>query len=159
MAAASPRRSPRTVPHKRRQGRVHALSLVYAFDQKHFHDDERLDIEDEPADLSNHARQTGRELFNNFRQERSAVDAIIDKRLTNWTLGRMAVIDRSLLRLGTYELLFCGEVPVKVIINEYIELAKIYGSDGKTAKLINGVLDRVAKDHRRGQPIGEGAPS
>jgi N utilization substance protein B len=82
--------------------------------------------------------------------ERPAVDATIDKRLQNWTLARMAVLDRSILRLGCYELLYRADTPTRVIINEWIELAKSYGSEGRTAGLVNGVLDRIAKDHRSG---------
>ena len=59
----------------------------------------------------------------------------------------MAVLDRSILRLGCYELIYCPDVPPKVVINEYIEIAKQYGSDVKTGKLVNGVLDRIAKEH------------
>lgn len=150
----SPTQSPsssraQAAARKRRQGRVYALSLAYAWDQKHLQDDERLAIEGEPEDCNDAARRAGEEIFAGLVRERAAVDAIIDQRLTNWTLGRMAVLDRSILRLGCYELLYCENVPPKVAINEYIEIAKIFGSDGKTAKLVNGVLDRISKDHRR----------
>ena len=133
----------------RRQGRVHALCLLYAFDQKHYVDDELLVVADEVHQMDAEAIALGAKVFAGLLVERAAVDAIVDERLTNWTLGRMAVLDRSILRLGCYELLYCADVPPKVVINEYIEIAKQYGSDGKTAKLVNGVLDRIAKDHRR----------
>ncbi|TVR44381.1 MAG: transcription antitermination factor NusB [Planctomycetota bacterium] len=147
-APPSPRRRQPT-QQLRRQGRAHALALAYAFDQKHYQDDERLAVEGEGGELSAEAREHGRGIFNGLVIERTAVDAIVDGCLTNWTLGRMAVLDRSILRLGCYELLYCLDVPPKVVINEYIELAKVYGSDGKTAKLVNGVLDRIAKQHRQ----------
>lgn len=147
--------SSRSVRHRghgamqaRRQGRVYALCLTYAFDQKHYLDDEHLVIEGEPDALDEAARQHGAAIFSGLVKEQAAVDALVDQRLTNWTLGRMAVLDRSILRLGCYELIYCPDVPPKVVINEYIEIAKLYGSDGKTAKLVNGVLDRIAKDHR-----------
>jgi N utilization substance protein B len=131
----------------RRQGRVHALSLAYAYDQKHYLDDESLAISSEAASLADGAVELGEKVFHGLREERAAVDAIVDKCLTNWTLGRMAVLDRSILRLGCYELIYCPDVPPKVVINEYIEIAKQYGSDVKTGKLVNGVLDRIAKEH------------
>ena len=98
--------------------------------------------------LSDAAVTLARELYNGCRVERAAVDAVIDKRLHNWTLQRLAVVDRSILRIGAYELLYRSDVPPKVAINEAIELAKRFGSDAKTAKLVNGVLDKIARDHR-----------
>ncbi|TVR09021.1 MAG: transcription antitermination factor NusB [Planctomycetota bacterium] len=149
-SAASPSSSrSHAAARKRRQARVYALSLAYAWDQKHHQDDDLLAVEGEPEECNDSARRAGGAIFTGLTQERPAVDAIIDQCLTNWTLGRMAVLDRSILRLGCYELLYCPNVPPKVAINEYIEIAKIYGSDGRTAKLVNGVLDRIAKDHRR----------
>ncbi len=92
------------------------------------------------------------------------MDAAVDQRLENWTIQRLAVLDRALLRLGAYELLFCADTPPKVTINEYIELAKRYGSEAKTAKLVNGVLDKIAREHRpsevaRREPPPAVAPS
>ena len=83
-----------------------------------------------------------------FIKERPAIDAAVDKRLDNWTIHRLAVADRALLRLGSYEIMYCAETPPKVVINEYIELAKLYGSDIKTSKLVNAVLDKLAKEQR-----------
>ncbi|MFH1359821.1 MAG: transcription antitermination factor NusB [Candidatus Omnitrophota bacterium] len=72
----------------------------------------------------------------------------IDQKLsvyaTNWELKRMAIIDRNILRLGIFELLFTQDIPPKVAINEAIELAKKYG-DLDSSKFINGVLDKIHK--------------
>jgi N utilization substance protein B len=87
-------------------------------------------------------------LFQGVVAERLEVDKAIGARLANWTIGRLAVVDRALLRLGTYEIMCIQETPPKVVINEYIELAKLYGSEVKTARLVNGVLDRIAREHR-----------
>jgi len=92
-----------------------------------------------------------RELFAGLGAERTAVDAEVDKRLDNWTIHRLAVVDRAILRLGTYEIIYNKDTPPKVALNEYIELAKRYGSEAKTAKLVNGVLDRIARHHRPGE--------
>jgi N utilization substance protein B len=134
---------------ERRQARIWALRLTYAFDVKHGEDDGALAVADE-IELSTDLEKVGQELFDGYLAERPAVDATIDKRLQNWTLARMAVLDRSILRLGCYELLYRADTPTRVIINEWIELAKSYGSEGRTAGLVNGVLDRIAKDHRSG---------
>ena len=64
----------------------------------------------------------------------------------NWRLDRMAAIDRNILRLGAYEVLFCPEVPAKVAINEALELAKRY-STSQSSRFVNGILDRVLQLH------------
>jgi N utilization substance protein B len=91
------------------------------------------------------------ELVEGVRAQRVALDAAIDQRLENWTVGRLAATDRAILRLGAYEILYRAETPPRVAIYESVELAKQYGSDGKTARLVNGVLDRLARDHRPGE--------
>ena len=73
------------------------------------------------------------------------IDSVITKYATNWELGRMAVIDRNVLRLGTYELIYSGDIPPKVAINEAIDIAKKYG-DKDSGKFVNGVLDKISKE-------------
>jgi len=73
----------------------------------------------------------------------------IDKRITtastNWRLERMSRVDRNLLRLGTWELMFKPDVPRAVVIDEAVELAKSFGTD-ESSGFVNGVLDRIAND-------------
>ncbi len=73
-----------------------------------------------------------------------AIDQVITKHATNWQLKRMAIIDRNILRLGVYELLFAPDIPPKVTINEAVELAKKYG-DIESSKFVNGILDKIHK--------------
>lgn len=150
----------------RTRARVLALQMVYSFEQNRYQSGVNLVPEDDIAGLEPEGRAFALALFDGFSTQRPAVDAAIDKRLENWTLGRLAVIDRALMRLGAYELLYTPDTPPKVAINEYIELAKQYGTEAKTARLVNGVLDRIARDHRadevgpRTDPKGQrpGAP-
>ena len=72
------------------------------------------------------------------------LDDIIQNASKNWRLDRMSRVDRNILRLATYELRHCDNVPVKVIINEAVELAKRFGT-GESAAFVNGVLDRIAQ--------------
>jgi N utilization substance protein B len=72
------------------------------------------------------------------------IDEIISKYADNWQISRMAVIDRNIIRLATYEMLFIEDIPPKVSINEAIELAKKYG-DLESNKFVNGVLDKIKK--------------
>jgi len=71
------------------------------------------------------------------------IDEIIVKYLVNWELKRISAVDRNLLRLALYEILFRPDIPEAVSINEALELAKKYGSSGESVAFINGLLDRV----------------
>jgi N utilization substance protein B len=76
---------------------------------------------------------------------RAEVDALITRFAPNWPLDAMTYIDRSILRLGTYELKFSEAVPSKVAINEAIELAKGFGGEA-SGRFVNGVLGAIYKD-------------
>ena len=76
------------------------------------------------------------------------IDSVITKYAKNWQLKRMATIDRNILRISTFELLFAEEVPPKVSINEAIEMAKKYG-DKDSGKFVNGVLDKINKTEQK----------
>lgn len=75
---------------------------------------------------------------------RQQIDELLAKLATNWTLPRMPVVDRNVLRLGAYEIMF-GDTPGRVAVNESIVLAKRYG-DKNSPRFVNGVLDRLLKD-------------
>jgi len=72
------------------------------------------------------------------------IDKCITKYTDNWRIERMAVIDRNIIRMATYELLFVTDIPPKVSINEAVELAKKYGDD-ESGRFVNGVLDKINK--------------
>lgn len=76
---------------------------------------------------------------------RQSIDQIIESRLKNWKISRIPPVDRNLLRLGIYELLYHLETPSSVIINEIIDLSKEFGSKN-TSSYINGILDQVSKE-------------
>ncbi len=73
------------------------------------------------------------------------IDNYISKHLRNWTISRIAIIDKSILRLAIYELIYEAQTPMKVIINEAVEIAKKYGTKDSFT-FINAVLDAIAKE-------------
>jgi N utilization substance protein B len=83
------------------------------------------------------------------------IDDLISGVAENWRLDRMAAIDRNILRLGAYEMLFCPEVPVKVAINESLELAKRY-STAQSSRFVNGILDRLQVGDSKDRETGSG---
>lgn len=93
-------------------------------------------------------------LVNNITEKRKTLDDIIEKAAPDWPINRISIVDRNILRIGLYELLFSDrtEVPPKVAINEAIELAKTFGGEN-SGKFVNGVLGAVYKE--MGEPQKE----
>jgi transcription antitermination protein NusB len=89
------------------------------------------------------------DLLGGVRQHRQEIDSLLESTAQNWTLNRMPVTDRNILRLGAYEILYT-ETPDRVAINEAIELAKRYGTE-HSAQFVNGMLDRLM--HARPQHL------
>lgn len=83
-------------------------------------------------------------LLDGIEKNIDVIDEKITQYATNWQIKRMAVIDRNILRLGVYEILFTSDIPPKVTINEAVELAKKYG-DPESSKFVNGILDKIHK--------------
>ena len=81
-------------------------------------------------------------LFDGAVERAEEIDRGITEAAQNWRLARMTGVDRNVLRLGTYELLFSPQTPAGVVLNEAIELARRYGSANSPA-FVNGVLDRI----------------
>jgi N utilization substance protein B len=88
----------------------------------------------------------GRSLLAGVRKHREEIDKLLVERADNWTMERMAVTDRNILRLGAFEMLY-GGTPDRVAINEAVELAKRYGAK-QSPHFVNGVLDRFMHKER-----------
>ncbi len=130
----------------RRTGRAFALQLLYARDGDPATDlsgaainwasEFELEI-DEPA------QAFARGLVDAAVTRGSEIDELIASSSKNWRIERMSRVDRNILRLGACELLAFRDVPVKVVINEAVELAKRFGT-AESSAFVNGVLDRIA---------------
>jgi N utilization substance protein B len=141
------------VTGKRTKARERALQALYQIDVSASDIDETLARfwrSFEPAERE--VQALAELLVRGVHRERPAIDERIEAASTNWRVDRMARVDRNALRLAVFELLH-GDAPVKVIINEAIELGKKYGSESSGA-FVNGVLDRIAgalpSDRREG---------
>jgi N utilization substance protein B len=84
--------------------------------------------------------QFARDLLAGVRRNRGELDRLLTERADNWSLDRMAVTDRNVLRLGAYEILY-SDTPQRVAINEAVELAKRFGAR-QSPQFVNGILDR-----------------
>jgi N utilization substance protein B len=85
-----------------------------------------------------------RSLLSGVRRNRAELDALLSASAENWSLPRMAVSDRNILRLGAFEMIY-AETPDRVAINEAVKLAKRYGAS-QSSQFVNGVLDRLLRD-------------
>ncbi|PYV00379.1 MAG: transcription antitermination factor NusB [Acidobacteria bacterium] len=90
-------------------------------------------------------REFANELFTGAVSRLSHIDGIIQQHAKNWRLGRMAAVDRNILRLAVYELLSDSHPPATVVINEALEIAKKF-STHESAQFVNGVLDSIKSD-------------
>jgi transcription antitermination protein NusB len=94
--------------------------------------------------LSPAARRFCQQLAEGTLHEVSTIDALLKKNIHNYELGRLAAVDRNVLRLAIYEMLFSPQTPRAVIINEAINIAKKYGTE-ESGGFVNGVLDQIKK--------------
>ncbi|MGB9867033.1 MAG: transcription antitermination factor NusB [Bacillota bacterium] len=128
----------------RRSGREIALKALFQVDVGRISLDEAFEFacegEGDDADIA-----FAREIVWGVIAQRSKIDCALAEAAKGWSLPRMANIDRNILRIGCFELLFRSDIPVSVAINEAVELAKKYGDDD-SPKFINGVLAAIAKN-------------
>ena len=89
--------------------------------------------------------ELGKALYLGTVQHLKVIDERLARVADNWSVDRMAIVDRNVLRLGIYELYHGPEVPFKVVLDEAIELAKRYGSE-ESPGFVNGILDKIAND-------------
>ncbi|RKY37303.1 MAG: transcription antitermination factor NusB [Candidatus Omnitrophota bacterium] len=133
---------------KRTKSRECALHLLYAYDI-HKHNIEQIV---ENYWYSNPEQNDVKEftdiLINGVITNLAQIDHCIRKYADNWKIERMAVIDRNVMRIALYEILFMESVPVKVSINEAVDMAKKYG-DADSGGFVNGVLDKINKTEVR----------
>lgn len=104
-------------------------------------------VEKEAVELDKHdpeIRRYTEKLVGGTLEKLLLIDSVIERFAENWVISRMAYVDRNILRLATYEMMFLEDIPVKVAINEAVELAKRYG-ESDSSKFVNGILDRIAK--------------
>ncbi len=136
---------------KRTRSREYALQVLYQMDLTNSElADVLLDFWDnvgrDNADAE--VRAYAEEIVGGVLKNQVSLDQTIERFAENWEIKRMAYVDRNILRLGAYELLHAQAIPLKVAINEAVELAKRYG-EPDSSKFVNGILDKIAKTESR----------
>jgi N utilization substance protein B len=131
----------------RREGRELALKLLYREELTGLADVNIPDMED----LEERAVAFADMLTSGVRANRADVDAAITAASEHWDISRMGAVDRTILRVGVYELLHRRDTSVAVIINEAVEIARRFSSD-ECGRFVNGVLDKIAAESRKTGP-------
>ena len=133
---------------RRRKAREVALQFLYQLDLRGDDDPHPHAAEfwfHHPVD--DDTRAFAEALVHGAKRHQAKSDELLRQYVEHWDLERMAVVDRNILRLAIYEMVWSAEVPSKVAINEAIEIAKKFGT-AESSRFINGVLDRIRKELR-----------
>lgn len=128
---------------ERRKARHQALHILY-----------QREITEEPVsrilEHGTYSEEDGepsdfcRQLLLGVESHQARIDALIERTSDNWVLSRMPLVDRNILRLAVFELLYLEDVPDSVTINEAVEMAKTYGGED-SSKFVNGILGRLSE--------------
>ncbi|MBL7071233.1 MAG: transcription antitermination factor NusB [Candidatus Omnitrophica bacterium] len=130
---------------KRTKARECALKVLYQIEMtKDDYTESLARFWDREPEADGTVKEFTGALVKGINENSSEIDSTISKYTTNWNINRMAVVDRNILRMATYEILFVDDIPPKVSINEAIDIAKKYG-DTDSGKFVNGILDKISK--------------
>jgi N utilization substance protein B len=127
----------------RRKARSMTLQALYEIDCTDHAIEEVIGSHIDDENLSTRDEQFFREFVCGVLKHKKRLDALIHRHAPEWPVSQMAIIDRNILRMAIYELAVSQNTPLKVAINEAVELAKVFGSDS-TPRFINGVLGTLA---------------
>ena len=139
----------------RRQARETALQSLYEYDTAHHDPEDVLQRHSEERHLDPRVVAYAQELLRGVRAHEAEIDALIQEAAPEWPIAQMARIDKNVLRLAIYEILYNNAVPVRAAINEAVELAKLYGSDA-SSRFVNGVLGAIVN---RSQGLSSPSPA
>ena len=131
--------------HPRRKAREATMQALYALEINNGFPQDVLELCDDSFNNSENNIYT-RELFNCVVEKQSWADDLISQCLENWEYGRVAILDKILLRMGVSEIYHIDDVPPKVSISEMVEIAKVYSTE-ESSSFVNGILDTIYKNY------------
>ena len=133
----------------RRKARELALQMLYQQDMVQGELEQCLDVFGEGGPIPEQVKDFALLLVRGALDNREEIDEHIEAASRHWSLKRMPLIDKNILRMAIYELKHLRDIPYKVTINEAVEIAKKYGGEASPS-FVNGVLDRVSKGAEAG---------
>lgn len=144
--------SPTDPRHKAREV---ALQCLFAMDAKSSWDESALDWLLVENPLPRKAVTYAEELVQGVKENLSELDELIQKYAPAWPVSQLSLVDRNILRIALFELLYHNQVPRKTAVNEAVELAKVFGSDS-SSRFVNGVVGSVITGLESGNiPVGQ----
>lgn len=139
----------------RRKAREYALQALYLADISTLPPAVALACLTRDEDMEEKTLEFAKGLTEGTLENKDSLDQLIVKYTRNWELGRMAALDRNILRLGAYEIIFELTTPVSVVIDEAVEIAKMF-STGDSGKFVNGILDKIKDERKEASQTGNG---
>ena len=133
---------------KRRKSREHVLRILYSRDITKEKISNILKCYWEGKETDARVKDFSIQLAEGIMNEIKKIDGYIEKVSKNWSMERISVIDRNILRIAVHELIFMDDIPPKVTINEAIEIAKKFGTDD-SSNFVNGILDKIKNEIER----------
>jgi len=127
---------------QRRKAREVALQVLYQLDVLKIDVKEAVELFWNNFDAPDEVRTFSSLLIEGTWLKVDAIDSLISSCSENWSIARMSRVDKNILRMAVYELLYCHDIPPKVTLNEAIDLGKVYGSEN-SGSFINGILDAL----------------
>jgi N utilization substance protein B len=126
----------------RRKARELAMQALFYMDMSQNDSKEAIKLFCENFVTSKRSLSFFLELIKGVIKALPEIDSVIERFSSNWKISRMSIVDRNIMRVAVYEMLFCGDIPSKVSINEAIDIGKKFGTEGSGA-FINGILDSI----------------
>jgi transcription antitermination protein NusB len=133
---------------RRRRSREIALQVLYQMEVVELPPDDALRLYYEYFEGAMDLRPFCEELVHGVYRHKEEIDRLIGSASEHWRLERMSIVDRNILRIALYEMLYCSSIPPKVSINEAIDLGKMFGSSD-SGGFINGILDHLLPELNR----------
>lgn len=131
----------------RRQSRECTLHMLYAFDNCSMDEKAVFECFDPLLPIEIPYREFAVTIFRGVCENQKEIDSLIEKYADNWEISRMTVIDRNIIRLAAYEILYMPKTPISVIIDEAVEISKAY-SNKDSSKFVNGILDKLKNERK-----------
>ena len=126
----------------RRKSRELAMQALFCMDMLKNESEELLERLSEMLKLAPDIQRFYMTLIKGVIDNKSRIDQLIERFSSNWKISRMGCVDRNILRIAAYEILYCHDIPPKVSINEAVDIGKLYGTE-ESGSFINGILDGI----------------
>jgi len=128
----------------RRRAREIAVQVLYQMEANPLDSQEALELFWRTASASGQVKEFAARIVEGVHEHLEEIDTLIKKHSEHWRLERIDRVDKSILRMGAFELLFCDDIPHKVALNEAIDIGKKFGTE-ESGAFINGILDKICK--------------